>query len=109
MALLDQVLMAQTPIQQFVPWIGLITLIYLLYKVFGEKDAKFIELLGTQKLLIPIFILIALALVPASTTVLFGIAEPLIDVLLQIIIAILMGVAVSAGIVFVAKLFGWKP
>jgi len=105
-ALLGQVLFEQTPVQQFLPWIAIATLAYFFYMVFGKKDSKYIEMLTTQRVLIPLFMLVAFSLVPSSVMALFGIAETLVTSLIQIFVSILLPLVVVAGCAYLAKYFG---
>ena len=105
-SLLAQTIVAQTPLTQFVPWIALLVTGFLLYEVFIKKDSKYIEALTTQRVLVPLFILVALALAPASVTALFGFAETAVTVLIQLISAVLISVTVVAGLTYMGKFFG---
>lgn len=102
-SLLGQTLVAQTPLTNYIPWIALLVTGYLLYMIFFKKDSKYIELVTTQRVLIPLFMLVALALVPSSVMALFGFAETAIMTVVQIITAFLVSIAVVAGITFVAR------
>ena len=102
-SLLQTALMQQGAIGELVPWIALLTFLYIAYETYFRKEARFIELLTTQKVLVPVLLLIGMALTPASVMAVFGILQPLIEGIVQITTAVLAGILVNALIAWVLR------
>lgn len=94
------------PLANFVPYIGIIAFLYIAYLVYWKKDKKMIELLTTQKILVPLLLIIGLGAVGAgSIAVAFGGLSPLVMAVLQIVSPILMAMVAHSAIAWVVKNF----
>ena len=92
------------PLANFVPYIGIIAFLYIAYLVYWKKDSKMIELLTTQKILVPILLLIGIGAVGAgSVAVAFGGLSPLVMAIIQIVSPILMALVAHSAIAYVLK------
>ena len=103
-----QTLAEPTAIQQYLPWIAFLTMGFLIYKVFYQKDKTFVEKLTTRKIAYPIAILGLLMLAPAGVMAIFGVAEAWMTLVLQVMIAVLFPVVFFAGILYTLMFFGYE-
>ena len=104
-SLLQYSLSQATPISGIAPWIALVAFLYVAYEAFVKKESKFVELLTTNKILVPIFMLVGMALVPSSVVALFGIVEPVVTAIVQIVTGVLFAILLNAGVAWLIKTF----
>jgi len=95
-SLMQDVVLGPSALSSFVPWIVLLATLYLGYKVFYEKDKRWIETLTSSSVLVPAFFLITLSLVPSTVMSLFGIIEPIVTILIQIFSGLLLSMIIIA-------------
>lgn len=100
MPVLLQAAMGEISLGNLLPIIGVLSLIAILYKVYVEKSKRVIELLTTQKAILPLLLLLVLGLLPGSIIGLFGIASPVISVIVQVAGAVLVSFLI-AGLITV--------
>ena len=87
------------------PIVSVLVFLYLLYKVFGQKDSEMIETLTSSKILVPALIFLGLALAPAGSLAVFGGFQAAISVILAVVTAIIVPMLIAAVIVWVVKAF----
>ena len=98
--------LTEGPLANFVPWIGIIVFLYIAYLVYWKKNSKMIELLTTQKIIVPILFLIGIGAVGAGTVALvFGGLSPVIMVIVQLISPILIAMLVHSAMAWIIKNF----
>jgi len=107
-SVLAQALYQATPVSNWTPVIAFLVPVVLLYLVFAKKDRRVIELLTTQKLLVPIGILLALALSPASVMAIFGSVQNIMMAVVQLITAVFIPTIITAGVVYLIGLVNPK-
>jgi len=90
---------------EFIPWIVLLATAGFGYLVLYKKDAKWTELMTTSSAIVPVFMLIALTMVPAATMGLFGIIEPIMTTVLSIFSGVLLAFVAIAIPTFFLKRF----
>jgi hypothetical protein len=103
--ILAQAIATPTQITAFLPFIGLAVLAYLLYQVFSKKEEKFIKLMKFPNSAVILLILIAMALIPASTLALLGFLTPTALILTQIFSVVFIAYMLADSIFYVVAHF----
>jgi len=82
------------------PIIGLAVFGWLVYKAVIKKEDAYRALLSGRQALVPIFALVAMALIPASTIGLFGVASPLISFIFELATITFIGALLAIMVVY---------
>lgn len=91
--------LAQAPVAGSLPGLfGIGAFLYLVYQTLVAKASRYIEMMKGIKALVPIAILIALTLIPATTLALFGAGEPFIRAILEISVVTLIGYVLALAV-----------
>ena len=94
------------PLVDIVPTaIGIVTFLVIACLVYWKKNSKIIELLTTQKIIVPLLLLIGIGAVEAGIAVVFGRLSPLIMAIVQIVSPIFMALLVHSAIAWLVKNF----
>jgi len=93
------------PLSAFLPIASILVFVYLLYKVFGQKDSEMIETLTSSKILVPALIFLGFALAPAGSLAVFGNFQAVVSLIITIVTAILLPMLIAALIVWLVKAF----
>ncbi|HDI72899.1 MAG TPA: hypothetical protein ENF58_02065 [Candidatus Altiarchaeales archaeon] len=91
--------LAQAPVAGALPGLfGIGAFLYLVYQTLVVKARKYIEMMKGMKALVPIAILVALTLIPATTLALFGAGEAFVRAILEISTVTLIGYVLALAV-----------